>query len=425
MADIQITALGTVIKAVYEAEPNTNVFSDADQTKLDGIEAGATADQTGAEIKAAYEGEANAFTDAQFTKLAGIATGATANSSDATLLNRVNHTGTQSISTVTGLQTALDGKVTGPGSATDNAIVRFDSTTGALVQNSNLLVSDAGELTLPTITSPATPGANTISLVGRDVGGRTMPGFIGPSGIPTALQPHLGRNRMSFVLPTGVTTGVSSVGFQTPVATGTVTARAITTTNLYTRLRRVGYVSAGPAGSLSGVRSSAATVTTGAGSGVGGFHLILRFGFALLPVSSRAFAGMRNVTTAPTNVNPSTLTQTIGVAKIDGSNNLHIVYGGSAAQTPIDLGVNFPANTTLTDVYELTLFSPANNTGEVRYEVRRLNTGDTASGTLSGGATVLPSAATLLSAYRLWVSNNTTATAAAIDLFSVYLETNQ
>lgn len=46
----------------------------ADGTKLDGIEAGATADQTGAEIKSAYEAEAdtNAFTDAEKTKLAGI-----------------------------------------------------------------------------------------------------------------------------------------------------------------------------------------------------------------------------------------------------------------------------------------------------------------------------------------------------------------
>lgn len=44
----------------------------ADGTKLDGVEAGATADQTGAQIKAAYEAEPSAFTDAQFTKLAGI-----------------------------------------------------------------------------------------------------------------------------------------------------------------------------------------------------------------------------------------------------------------------------------------------------------------------------------------------------------------
>ena len=43
------------------------------------VEDGATADQTGAEIKTAYEAEAdtNAFTDAEQTKLAGIETGAT------------------------------------------------------------------------------------------------------------------------------------------------------------------------------------------------------------------------------------------------------------------------------------------------------------------------------------------------------------
>ena len=45
-----------------------------DGTKLDGIEAGATADQTAAEIKTAYESNANtnAFTDADHTKLDGI-----------------------------------------------------------------------------------------------------------------------------------------------------------------------------------------------------------------------------------------------------------------------------------------------------------------------------------------------------------------
>lgn len=44
------------------------------------------------------------------TKLDGIATGATANATDAQLRDRTTHTGTQAISTVTGLQTALDGK---------------------------------------------------------------------------------------------------------------------------------------------------------------------------------------------------------------------------------------------------------------------------------------------------------------------------
>lgn len=50
------------------------------------------------------------YSSAEKTKLSGIASGATANSSDAALLARANHTGSQAISTITGLQTALDGK---------------------------------------------------------------------------------------------------------------------------------------------------------------------------------------------------------------------------------------------------------------------------------------------------------------------------
>ena len=74
---------GAEIKAAYEAE--LNAFTDAQFTKLAGIETGATADQTGAQIKVAYEAEAdtNAFTDADHTKLDGIETAATADQTGA------------------------------------------------------------------------------------------------------------------------------------------------------------------------------------------------------------------------------------------------------------------------------------------------------------------------------------------------------
>jgi hypothetical protein len=60
------------------ASQTDNNFTDADHTKLDGIEASATADQTGSEIKSLYENESdtNAFTDADHTKLDGISAGA-------------------------------------------------------------------------------------------------------------------------------------------------------------------------------------------------------------------------------------------------------------------------------------------------------------------------------------------------------------
>ncbi len=75
---------GAEIKSLYEAEADTNAFTDAEQTKLSGIETSATADQTGAEIKSLYEAEAdtNAFTDADHSKLDAIE--ASADVTDAT-----------------------------------------------------------------------------------------------------------------------------------------------------------------------------------------------------------------------------------------------------------------------------------------------------------------------------------------------------
>lgn len=62
---------GAEIKALYEALAQTNAFTDVLKAKLDGCDPGAKDDQTGAEIKTAYEGEAetNAFMDAEKTKL--------------------------------------------------------------------------------------------------------------------------------------------------------------------------------------------------------------------------------------------------------------------------------------------------------------------------------------------------------------------
>ena len=62
------------IRTLVDSATDSNVFTDADHTKLDGIEASATADQTDAEIRAAVEAatDSNVFTDADHTKLDGI-----------------------------------------------------------------------------------------------------------------------------------------------------------------------------------------------------------------------------------------------------------------------------------------------------------------------------------------------------------------
>jgi hypothetical protein len=53
----ELSTLGSVIKTAYEGQTNTNAFTDTEQTKLAGVEAGASADQTGAEIVASIDTE--------------------------------------------------------------------------------------------------------------------------------------------------------------------------------------------------------------------------------------------------------------------------------------------------------------------------------------------------------------------------------
>jgi len=133
------TGLADKVDKVDGKGLSSNDYTSAEKTKLGGIASGATVNQTDAfltsrsnhtgtqaisavsglqgalDAKVATEAgkglSTNDYTTAEKNKLGGIADGATANSSDSTLLNRAYHTGTQSINTITGLQSALDGKV--------------------------------------------------------------------------------------------------------------------------------------------------------------------------------------------------------------------------------------------------------------------------------------------------------------------------
>jgi len=73
------------IRAAVEAASDSNVFTDADHSKLNGIEVSATADQTAAEIRTLVESasDSNVFTDADHTKLDGIEASATADQTGA------------------------------------------------------------------------------------------------------------------------------------------------------------------------------------------------------------------------------------------------------------------------------------------------------------------------------------------------------
>lgn len=100
---------------------------------------------TGADatISAATGSAAGVMTAADKTKLDGVASGATANATNAELRDRSTHTGTQAISTVTGLQDALDAKA--DGAATASAL--FDKADAAATTSALASKADASATT--------------------------------------------------------------------------------------------------------------------------------------------------------------------------------------------------------------------------------------------------------------------------------------
>jgi hypothetical protein len=79
-------------------------------------------------ISAATTSASGSMSSADKTKLDGVASGATANSTDATLLARANHTGTQAASTITGLGTAAPLDVAASGDASATQVVKGNDT---------------------------------------------------------------------------------------------------------------------------------------------------------------------------------------------------------------------------------------------------------------------------------------------------------
>ncbi len=144
-----------------------------------------------------------------------VADGATANDTDVNLLNRTNHTGTQTMSTISnaGTLATLDdadlttdvtgnlpvgnlnsgtaassstfwrgdgswatpsggGDVIGPGGSTDEAIARFDSTSGTLIQDSTVFINDTGTISgVENITLSGTVDGRNVSTDGTKLDG--------------------------------------------------------------------------------------------------------------------------------------------------------------------------------------------------------------------------------------------------------------
>lgn len=294
---------------------------------------------------------------------------------------------------------------------------------------------DNGGITIPANTgNPVSPPADNVTLFCREIANRALPAFVGPSGLDSALQPMIARNKVAFWNPAGNSNAAPAVfglGALTVVSGGgaTLTARNVATTNFLTRMKRVGIVSGANNGDMASIRNPAAQYTVGDGAGLGGFTFICRFATsdAATVNGARAFVGFTSATTAPTNVQPSTLTNCVGIAQLStDATQWYLVFGGSAAQTPIALGTALGAPTLTNTAFDLALFSPPSANGVIHYEVQNLASGVKAIGTITPAtAGVQTPLATTLLAERAWRTNNATGAAVGIDIISIYIETDQ
>lgn len=272
--------------------------------------------------------------------------------------------------------------------------------------------------------NPTSPSTG-LRLFARKNAGRNRLAYIGPAGIDVSVQAFLGANKVGY----WGAQGNSNTAFNTAApglmlfnfghaATGTATARAVATTNLFTSSRRLGFLSSGTVGNSAGTRHNALQFWTGNAAGLGGFEYVARFGISQVNATTRFFVGMSTSAAVIANSEPMNNAALLGFGANMSQTTMRVWSGGGTA---VDLGANFPVKTQNSDLYEVRIFCPPNtgSAGNIYWSVTRLNTGHYSEGVFDSLYT--PSG--LLSP-QIWINNGTTASAVAIDVISQYIETD-
>jgi hypothetical protein len=127
---------------------------------------------------------------------------------------------------------------------------------------------------------------------------------------------------------------------------------------------------------------------------------------------------MQASTGAPTDVEPSTIANHIGMGWDAADTNIQFMRRDGATTTKIDLGASFPVPTAdNTKAYELVMYSPPGTTQSVSYQITDLISGAVTTGTVT---TLLPTATTFL-APSVWMSVGGTSSVIGIVMMSLSL----
>jgi hypothetical protein len=182
----------------------------------------------------------------------------------------------------------------------------------------------------------------------------------------------------------------------TLTVTGTATAYAVANTNRITAIPAVeALVTTASTTAVAGFRINALPFRLGQIGGAGWLYMrtLVRNATGGATATTRGFFGLRGASAAPTDVNPSSLVNIVGLGWDSGDVNLSIIHNdGAGTASKIPLGVDFPRPLLdRSQAWDFTILSDGQ--GNVYWAVRSLANGATASGVIN---TDLPAENTLL-----------------------------
>lgn len=281
-----------------------------------------------------------------------------------------------------------------------------------------------GDLTLVAHEPGALPPAGRLKVFGRSIAGRNLPAYVGPSGLDSALQPLIARNKVGWWNPPGNATTVNQFGMVASVS-GSATTANVSTINIHAAMRRLEYaITTAATNAIAGIRSGVAQLHIGdSATPYGGFFFVARFGpsrGAACNATRRWFAGLANVTAAPTDVQPSVWgTDTFGICADAEDVNFHVVHKNNDTATKIDTGIP-KAYPDFTEMFELAIFTAPSGAPSVTVQFTRLSDGLSFTHTITNP---LPLPTRLLT-WQIWNSVGGTSSVIGLSVASIYVETN-
>jgi len=218
------------------------------------------------------------------------------------------------------------------------------------------------------IADPSAPSSGHVRIYGKQVAGRILPKWIGPSGINTQFQAALDGNSVVMWLPGTSTTAAINFGTSWSITTTQATP-AIAATSLMTSIKRATFTTTTTAGSGSGVRS-AAPVAVYSGStttaGQAGFFLAMRFGVLTYTSTMRILMGMSSTTTALGSTDPSAgYADLIAITKDAADSAWQGTTSAGAGTFTKNTSGHTVAASSNTDCFDFFAFNPDDGSGHI------------------------------------------------------------